>query len=56
MGMFKSKRHALVEVPSERVSSTWPGDTLDEVDDASFAEAIEKGRAAEAARQVTVAA
>jgi hypothetical protein len=59
MGLFiKSKRTAVAATAAEQEPGTWPADALVDVDvdDAAFAAAIEKGRAAEASRRVVVAA
>jgi hypothetical protein len=58
MGLFKSKRTAVAATAAEREPGIWPTDAVDDadVDDAAFAAAIEKGRVAEAARRVVVAA
>jgi hypothetical protein len=56
MGLFKSKRTAEATTAAEHDPGTWPADVDVDVDDAAFAAAIEKGRAAEQARGVVVAA
>ena len=56
MGLFNTKREVRSDVPAAHVPATWPADVIDEVDDVAFAEAIEKGRAAELGARVTAAA